>query len=204
METGTPYLCCKDAVNEKSNQKTLASYGPLISAAKSPNTRPRKRRMHARIYLSTRCHGEHVDFDKLTRITTLVARNLDKVIDVNVYPSRAKTSNERTADWYRCSRLADVFQMLCLPMIQKAQNSIGTSLKHYIMPPYRNYQQAAELGPYASYEGSPASEGKRSLTSGVLRRQSVTGSPLKKCSPGLDYATHSSLHPCPRRLRHKF
>lgn len=98
METGTPYLLYKDACNEKSNQKNLG-------IIKSSNlcteiieyTSPEESAVCnlASIALSQFVkEDKSFDYDELHRVTEIITNNLNRVIDVNFYPTeKTRRSN---------------------------------------------------------------------------------------------------------------
>ena len=167
METGTPYLCYKDAINAKSNQKNLGVIrSSNLCCEVTEFTSPEETAVCtlASISLPACVVGNTFDFDKLTRIANLVTRNLDRVIDVNVYPvPEAKRSNERHRPiGIGVQGLADVFQMLCLPYdsdgAAQLNRDIFETLYHAAVS--ESIRLAADLGPYSTFEGSPASQGQ--------------------------------------------
>lgn len=101
IETGTPYMMYKDACNSKSNQQHLG-------CIKSSNlcteiveyTAPDEVAVCNLASINLRSFvneikGEQAtyDFDELLRVTKIVTKNLNKVIDVNFYPvEEAKNS----------------------------------------------------------------------------------------------------------------
>lgn len=98
METGTPYLLYKDACNSKSNQNNLG-------IIKSSNlcteiiefTSPEESAVCnlASIALSQFVKEDKTfDYDELHRVTGIVTNNLNRVIDVNFYPTdKTRRSN---------------------------------------------------------------------------------------------------------------
>lgn len=99
METGTPYILYKDAANRKSNQQNLGTIKSsnlcteIIEYSSPEETAVCNL---ASIALS-KCVkiGEEVtnipskfDFNKLIRLTKIVTSNLNKIIDVNYYPTK--------------------------------------------------------------------------------------------------------------------
>ena len=98
METGTPYLLYKDACNEKSNQKNLG-------IIKSSNlcteiieyTSPEESAVCnlASIALSQFVNEDKTfDYKELHRVTQIVTNNLNRVIDINFYPTeKTRRSN---------------------------------------------------------------------------------------------------------------
>jgi len=136
METGTPYLCYKDAANSKSNQKNLGTIkssnlcseiieysdkyetavcnlasialnkfvrgsgsGSIDAASESESTKP------------------FFDYSHLHDVVRVITRNLNRVIDINYYPTtKTRVSNLRHRPiGIGVQGLADVFFMLDLP-----------------------------------------------------------------------------------------
>jgi len=98
IETGTPYLCYKDAANTKSNQKNLGTIKSSNLCSEiieySDDTSYAVCNL-ASIALPAfvRPNGTF-DFDKLHCISQTITRNLNKVIDRTFYPvPETKTSN---------------------------------------------------------------------------------------------------------------
>lgn len=122
METGTPYLLYKDAANEKSNQKNLGTIKSsnlcteIIEYSDSTQT--------AVCNLASISLGKFVDvekktfnYDLLESVTRTVVSNLDKVIDVNYYPTE---KTRRSNLFHRplglgVQGLADTFAMMDIP-----------------------------------------------------------------------------------------
>lgn len=98
METGTPYLVFKDAANAKSNQQNLGTIkssnlcSEIIEYSSKDETAVCNL---ASIGLSKFVRKDKTfDYDKLHGVACVVARNLDRVIDVNYYPTtKTRTSN---------------------------------------------------------------------------------------------------------------
>ena len=127
IQTGTPYLCYKDAANSKSNQKNLGTIKSSnlcteIMEFSSPDETavcnlgslalPKfvQRAYHA--------DGEYrFNFEALRAYTAILANNLDIVIDKNFYPTRkCEYSNKRHRPiGIGIQGLADVFAMLRIP-----------------------------------------------------------------------------------------
>ena len=101
METGTPYILYKDAVNNKSNQKnlgTIMSSNLCCEINEFSDDKETAVCNLASIALPTFVNKEtkQFDYDKLHEVTKVVTNNLNKVIDVNFYPTeKTKTSNFR-------------------------------------------------------------------------------------------------------------
>jgi len=167
METGTPYLCYKDAVNSKSNQQNLGTIrSSNLCCEVTEFTSPEETAVCtlASIALPSCVKNGSFDFDHLERVVTIATRNLDRVIDVNDYPVvEAKVSNERHRPLgLGVQGLADVFQMLCLPYDSEGAAALNRDIFEtiYYAAVCESIRMAAEKNPYTTYEGSPASQGK--------------------------------------------
>lgn len=101
METGTPYLLYKDSANKKSNQQNLGTIKSsnlcteIIEYSDKNET--------AVCNLASICLPTFVDietnqfnYEKLHEVTKVVTNNLNKVIDINFYPTdKTRISNLR-------------------------------------------------------------------------------------------------------------
>ena len=93
METGTPYLVYKDAANKKSNQKNLGTIkssnlcSEIIEYSDESETAVCNL---ASIALPAFVNEitKQFDYDKLHQVTKVVTNNLNKVIDINFYPTQ--------------------------------------------------------------------------------------------------------------------
>ena len=91
VETGTPYMLYKDACNGKSNQKHLGTIkSSNLCTEIVEYTSPDEVAVCnlASINLTAMVVDDAFDFKKLRKISNVVTRNLNKVIDVNYYPVR--------------------------------------------------------------------------------------------------------------------
>ena len=101
METGTPYILYKDAVNLKSNQKNLGTIKSSNLCCEITEFSDEKETAVcnlASIGLPSFVNIETkiFDYDKLHEVTKVITNNLNKVIDINFYPTeKTKTSNFR-------------------------------------------------------------------------------------------------------------
>merc|ERR1719494_565449 len=104
------------------------------------------------------------DFKGLADITRIMTRNLNKVIDVNFYPVKeAENSNMRHRPiGLGVQGLADVFMLMRYPFesqeAQKLNQQIFETI--YYAAVDASCEIAAVEGPYETYEGCPASQGK--------------------------------------------
>ena len=121
METGTPYLLYKDAINEKSNQKNLGTIKSSNLCSEINEYSDDKETAVcnlASIGLSMFVkEDKSFDYDKLHDVTKVVAENVDKVIDINFYPTdKTKRSNMRHRPvGIGVQGLADVFALMDIP-----------------------------------------------------------------------------------------
>ena len=121
METGTPYILYKDACNRKSNQKnlgTIKSSNLCTEVIQYSDNNETAVCNLASLALPMFVDQETKTFDyvKLHAITKVVINNLNRVIDVNFYPTeKTQTSNflHRPVG-LGVQGLADVFMMLDL------------------------------------------------------------------------------------------
>lgn len=98
METGTPYLLYKDAANRKSNQKnlgTIKSSNLCTEIIEYSDDNETAVCNLASIGLSMFVKDDKsFDYDKLHYVTKVVTKNLNKIIDVNFYPTeKTRLSN---------------------------------------------------------------------------------------------------------------
>lgn len=168
METGTPYMLYKDAANEKSNQKNLGTIKSsnlcteIIEYSDKDETAVCNL---ASLSLSSFVRDDKTfDYEKLVDVSRVVTRNLNKVIDVNFYPTeKTKTSNMRHRPiGIGVQGLADVFARMDLPFHSDSARQINRDIFEsiYYGAVCESVELAKKHGSYESYEGSPASEGK--------------------------------------------
>ena len=100
METGTPYIVYKDNANKKSNQKnlgTIKSSNLCVEIIEYSDKNETAVCNLASIALPTFVDKTTKEFDyyKLHAVTKVVTNNLNKVIDINYYPTdKTKRSNK--------------------------------------------------------------------------------------------------------------
>ena len=99
METGTPYLLYKDAVNNKSNQQNLGTIKSSnlcteITEYSDKNETAVCNLASIGLPSFVNLETKEFDYDKLHEVTKVITNNLDKVIDINFYPTdKTKRSN---------------------------------------------------------------------------------------------------------------
>ena len=196
METGTPYLLYKDACNKKSNQKnlgTIKSSNLCCEIVEYSDDNETAVCNLASVALPTFVNQEtkQFDYDKLHAVTKVVTSNLNRVIDINFYPTeKTRRSNLlHRPIGIGVQGLADAFIMMDLAFhsdeakavnklifetiyhaalersnemaIQvKKQTHLTSDRSRIVSDLSLKYSLSAEhCGAYASFEGSPASQG---------------------------------------------
>ena len=167
IETGTPYMCYKDAVNEKSNQKnigTIRSSNLCTEIMEYTNADEVAVCNLASLALPRYVSSGGFDFQKLYEVTKIVTRNLNKIIDGNYYPiPETKTSNDRHRPiGLGVQGLADVFLLLRLPFESPEARRLNKDIFEtiYFASMEASMDLAKEQGAYSSFAGLPLSEGK--------------------------------------------
>ena len=180
VETGTPYMCYKDSVNKKSNQKNIGTVksSNLCTEIMEVSTPSET----AVCNLASLCLPSFVresswakadgtsgtekcfDLSEFGACVTHVVENLNKVIDANYYPSQcAKNSNLRHRPiGLGVQGLADVFQMLGLAFDAPEARELNRNIFEcmYYSALSSSCALAKKFGKYETFTGSPASEGK--------------------------------------------
>ncbi|KAF7364883.1 Ribonucleoside-diphosphate reductase [Mycena venus] len=167
VETGGPFMLYKDAANSKSNQKNLGTIKSsnlcteIIEYSSPDETAVCNL---ASISLPSFISNGKYDFQRLHDITKVVARNLNRIIDVNYYPiPETRRSNMRHRPiGVGVQGLADAFLALRIPFESPAAKELNQQIFETIY--HGALEASAELaerdGPYETYEGSPASQGQ--------------------------------------------
>jgi ribonucleoside-diphosphate reductase subunit M1 len=166
VETGTPYMCYKDACNAKSNQKnlgTIKSSNLCTEIVEFTDADEVAVCNLASLSLPAYVNAGTFDYVKLSEVTKVVTRNLNKVIDKNFYPvPEAEASNKRHRPIaIGVQGLADVFMMLGLSFDEPAARYMNKAIFQTIYEASlrASCDLAHKEGPYETYQGSPASKG---------------------------------------------
>jgi ribonucleoside-diphosphate reductase alpha subunit len=179
VETGTPYMCYKDSVNAKSNQKNIGTIksSNLCTEVVQVSTPDETAVCNlASIclpsFVKNASYGSadgssgttpYFDFEQLHAVTRVITRNLNRVIDNNYYPTEAarKSNMRHRPIGIGVQGLADVFMMLGLsfdePKARKLNTGIFEAIYHAALT--ESCELAKEEGPYETFQGSPASQG---------------------------------------------
>jgi ribonucleoside-diphosphate reductase alpha chain len=177
METGTPYLLYKDACNKKSNQQNLGvikssnlctevvQYSDdtetavcnLASIALNRFVKP------ATTDSNGPGPGPCYDFEALHAVTKIVTYNLNRIIDINYYPTeKTKKSNMRHRPiGIGVQGLADVFMLMNYAFASNESKELNKQIFETMY--HAALESSVELaklhGPYETFQGSPASDG---------------------------------------------
>ena len=172
METGTPYIGYKDAVNKKCNQKNLGTI-------KSSNLC-----MEISLYSDDKEYAccnlcsialpkyvkydkdnkPYFDFEHLRQISEYIIHPMNKVIDNNHYPvPETETSNfKHRPIGVGVQGLVSVYVAMRLPFESEGAKKLNKEIFETIY--YGCLQGSIELakkdGAYSSFQGSPFSQGK--------------------------------------------
>jgi len=166
IETGTPYMCYKDATNSKTNQKnigTIKSSNLCTEIMEVSGPDETAVCNLASLSLPAFVETGEFNFEKLKEVTRVVTRNLNRVIDKNFYPTEpARTSNLRHRPIaIGVQGLADVFMMLGMSFDDSRARDLNKKIFEniYFGGLEESCLLAKEEGPYETFEGSPAHQG---------------------------------------------
>jgi ribonucleoside-diphosphate reductase alpha subunit len=172
METGTPYILFKDACNAKSNQQNLGTIKSsnlcteIIEYSSPTETAVCNLASLALPAFVVKDASEKpiFDYDALMNATRVAIRNLNRVIDINYYPTpETERSNKRHRPvGLGIQGLADVFAMLKLAWDDDAAAVTNQLIFEHMY--YAAVDESANLasteGAYETFLGSPASNGR--------------------------------------------
>jgi ribonucleoside-diphosphate reductase alpha chain len=181
IQTGTPYLCYKDAANRKSNQQNLGTIKSsnlcteiMEYTSKDETAVCNLGSLSLPKFVETHEDGSRTyNFKKLREYTAILTRNLNKVIDMNFYPTQeCRNSNMRHRPiGIGVQGLADVFAIMKHPWTSVEARTLNREIFENIY--YAAVRESTVLsmnegsvhsripdGPYKSFGGSPASRGE--------------------------------------------
>lgn len=179
IETGTPYILYKDAANKKSNQKNLGTIKssnlcteiieytdkdeqavcnlasiPVNKFLKSTDARTTK-------ISRGRCEVDHKALYDVAYQTTV---NLNRVIDINYYPTpETKKSNMRHRPiGIGIQGLADLFAIMGIPFTSSEAMKVNEDVFEtiYFAAMTASMDLAKRDGKYETFDGSPLSKGE--------------------------------------------
>ncbi len=171
-ETGFPYMLYKDSVNRKSNQKNLGTICSSNLCAEICEYSDENETAVCNLvslclpkYIKKNKAGRNIyDFAKLMEVTRVAVRNLNKVIDLNYYPTaKTRVSNMKHRPvGVGIQGLSDVYNFMGFPFDSEEAERLNKRIFETIY--YAAVDESKELakkhGPYSSFIGSPFSEGK--------------------------------------------
>ncbi|KAJ1833553.1 ribonucleotide-diphosphate reductase subunit rnr1, partial [Coemansia sp. RSA 2703] len=168
IETGNPFMLYKDACNRKSNQQNLGTIKcsnlcTEIVEYSSPDEVAVCNLASIALPSFVKSPTEY-DFQKLHDVTKVVARNLNKIIDINFYPvPETRNSNMRHRPiGIGVQGLADAFLAMRMPFespeARELNRDIFETIYHAALE--ASCELAEKHGAYESYQGSPMSMGK--------------------------------------------
>jgi len=179
VETGTPYMCYKDAANAKSNQKNIGTIKSsnlcteIMEVSKPDETAvcnlasiclPTFLRENKSMTAPDGSHPFIFDWDKLHEVTRVVTRNLNRVIDKNYYPTEAarKSNLRHRPIAIGVQGLADVFMMMGYAFDEPAARELNELIFRsiYLAALQESCDLAMSEGTYETFRDSPADKGK--------------------------------------------
>jgi len=170
METGTPYLCYKDAANRKSNQKNIGIIKSSNLCTEIMEVSNKDETAVCNLasialpsFVDTSTQPPSYNFEKLHEISKIVTNNLNKVIDVNFYPTeKTHTSNMRHRPiGIGVQGLADTFIQMGYTFESEEAKTLNKQIFETIY--HAALEKSCEIatvdGPYETFYGSPAANG---------------------------------------------
>ncbi|QJD94916.1 ribonucleoside-diphosphate reductase subunit alpha [Mucilaginibacter robiniae] len=167
VETGTPYLLYKDAANSKSNQQNLGTIksSNLCTEIMEYTSADEVAVCNlASLALPRFVKDGAFDHNKLYEVTYQATLNLNKIIDNNYYPVKeAEYSNLRHRPiGLGVQGLADTFICLRMPFESPEAKQLNKEIFEtiYFAAMTASKDLAIQDGAYATFKGSPLSQGK--------------------------------------------
>jgi ribonucleoside-diphosphate reductase alpha chain len=167
IETGNPYICFKDNVNKKSNQMN-------IGVVKSSNlcseiTEVSNEKYYAVCNLASIAVNNYLndnneyDWDKLHYVAKVVTKNLNKIIDLNFYPTPETELNnkENRPIGIGIQGFGDLLYRLKIPYESNEAIELNKKVMETIYhgSVEASIELAEKYGPYKNFNGSPMSKG---------------------------------------------
>ena len=170
IETGQPYMLYKDSINNKSNQKNIGVIKSSNLCAEIVEYSDNKETSVCNLasialpkFIKNTKNSKEYDYNQLYETAKLAAKNLDRVIDINFYPTdKTKISNNKHRPiGLGIQGLADVFFKLNIAYDSKKAFEINKLIFEtiYFGALEASCKLAKEKGAYSTFKGSPISEG---------------------------------------------
>jgi len=169
-ETGNPYMLYKDSCNRKSNQQNLGTIkcSNLCTEIVEYSSKDEVAVCNlASIALNRYVKPDGTyDFDQLKKVTKVIVKNLNKIIDINYYPiPEARNSNLRHRPiGIGVQGLADAFILMRMPFDSPEAQELNKQIFECIY--FASLESSCEIaerdGPYETYKangGCPVSRG---------------------------------------------
>lgn len=163
METGTPYLLYKDAANLKSNQKnlgTIKSSNLCSEIIEYSDDKESAVCNLASIALPAFVHTSSdgvvsYDYDELHRVAKVITYNLNRIIDVNFYPTeKTRRSNLRHRPiGIGVQGLADVFMLMNIPFASEEAKKVNKLIFETIY--HASVEESCEIAKDRFYKLKP-------------------------------------------------
>ena len=172
IETGQPSILYKDACNRKSNQKNLGTIrSSNLCTEIIEYTSPDEvavcnlASVALPMFVKMNLKGEYYyDHKELHRVVKKMARNLDRIIDINHYPvEEARNSNFRHRPiGIGVQGLADTFMKMKIPFESSDALKLNTEIFEtiYHAAVSTSIEIAKEKGSYSSFKDSPSDKGQ--------------------------------------------
>ena len=168
METGTPYILFKDAVNSKSNQQNIGTIKGsnlcceiMQYSDKTETAVCNLASINLSLFVNE--NTKEFDYNKLHSVTKVVTNNLNCVIDINFYPiEKTKNSNlKHRPIGIGIQGLADAFCLMDIPFYSNSALEVNKQIFEtiYHAALEKSNENAKLFGSYDSFQGSPASKG---------------------------------------------
>jgi ribonucleoside-diphosphate reductase alpha subunit len=173
METGTPYLLYKDAVNKKCNQKNLGTIKSSNLCCEITEYSDENETAVCNLasialpaFIKDADDGSSdkvFDYELLHSVAKTVTYNLNRIIDVNFYPTeKTRRSNTRHRPiGIGVQGLADVFMLMNTTFTSEKARTINKNIFETIY--HAALEESCNIaktdGTYETFDGSPASNG---------------------------------------------
>ena len=167
IESGSPYVLCKDACNAKTNQANLGTIkSSNLCAEIVQHSTPDEWSVCnlASLNLQAFVKDQAFDFDDLHRVTRAVVRNINKVIEGGYLPldEAIRTNRSNRPMGIGIQGLADCFALMKIAFDGEEAALINAQIAAtmYHAAVTESVEEAKKFGAYDTFPGSPASQGK--------------------------------------------
>ena len=171
IETGQPYMLYKDSINNKSNQKNIGVIKSSNLCAEIVEYSDGNETAVCNLasialpqFIKKTNNKKEYDYKRLYETAKLATKNLDRVIDINFYPTNKteRSNNKHRPIGLGIQGLADVYFKLNLAYDSEKAKEINKLIFEtiYFGALEASCELAKEKGVYSTFKGSPLSEGK--------------------------------------------